>query len=245
MNGDLKDLFESWGKAAKKDYVDQQWLLSKWEVVEGVIWPGEKIDLMVSTINNGLELKSSDLLADLGCGGGWILKRLKPSVRDVVGLDFSLSMLNKAKSFYPSGNFVCGEIGKLPFKDQSVEKALSYFVFLNFMDDRFVEQAMRDVFRVIKKGGRALIGQLPDKTMSSVYDRERDTYWTYCRRTFQLGESHRDICRAPQKLFDKQKLEKFLDNEKINYEFRPSFNPFYRKGEAKTIDWRFDLVMKK
>ena len=140
---------------------------------------------------------------------------------------------------------ICGEIGKLPFQDERVDKALSYFVFLNFMDDRFVEQALLDVYRVVKKGGRALIGQLPDKTMSSVYDRKRDEYFAYCRKNFRLGESHRDICRAPQKLFDKRKLENFLIEKKIDYEFRNSLNPFYRTGEAETIEWRFDLVLRK
>lgn len=245
MLNDLKKLFDTWGGTAKEEYVDRQWLLSKWEVVEGVVWPQEKIDLMAATIVEGLDLQKKDTLGDLGCGGGWILQLLKPRAGKIVGLDFSSAMLEKARLFSPQEKWICGAIGELPFKEESLDKALSYFVFLNFLDDHFVETALLDVHRVLKKGGRALIGQLPDQTMSAMYDRERDAYFAYCQKTFKLGESHRDICRAPQKLFDKAKLQSFLKSRDITFEFQKSFNPFYRSGEPKTIDWRFDLIIQK
>ncbi len=243
MDDDLKKLFESWGQTAKSDYVDSQWLLSKWEVVEGVVWPQEKIDIMIRTIVDGLELKKSDTLADLGCAGGWILKQLSGRVKKVVGLDFSQAMLSNALKACPSESFVCGEIGQLPMRDESLDCALSYFVFLNFLDDDFVERAVLDVMRTLKKGGRALIGQLPDKTRSAEYDRAKAEYLSYCEKNFKLGRSHREICRAPQKLFDVDKLRRFLDREKISYQFCESFNPFYRPGASPVVDWRFDLLL--
>ena len=245
MTFDLKELFESWGRATKKDYVDQQWFLSKWEVVEGIVWPAEKINAMVQTIAQGLEVKKSDTMADLGCGGGWILRELKPYAGRIIGLDFSQSMLTSAQQLCPNEDFVCGEIGQLPFQNESFDCALSYFVFLNFMDDRFVEQALLDVMRILKKGGRALIGQMPDKACSADYDREKAAYLDYCRKNFKLGNNHREVCHVPPRLFDKGKLEQFLKDRKIECEFRRSFNPFYREGELKTIDWRFDLLLKK
>ncbi len=139
MKINLKELFESWGQVAQSDYVQQQWLLSKWEVVEGIVWPNEKIQMMTQTIVDGLMLAKEDCVVDLGCGGGWILKQLQPHVGKIVGLDFSEAMLINARQFCPSETFVCGEIGRLPFKKQSFDCALSYFVFLNFLDDDFVE----------------------------------------------------------------------------------------------------------
>ncbi len=243
MSVDLKKLFESWGQTAQDDYVDRQWLLSKWEVFEGVIWPPEKIDCMIQTISDGLKLQNSDTVADLGCGGGWILKQLRPSVKSIVGLDFSQAMLVNARKFCPSEDFVCGEIGRLPFKDESFDCVLSYFVFLNFLDDEFIERALLDVMRTLKSKGRALIGQLPNKTLSADYDRAKLQYTAYCQENFKLGKSHREICRAPQKLFDTDKLKRFLDREKIRYRFVKSFNPFFRPGVEPTVDWRFDLVL--
>ncbi len=245
MTKNLKNLFDSWGRTAKKDYVDQQWLLSKWEVVEGIVWPKEKIDLMIHTISTGLELKKSDLTIDLGCGGGWILKELKARTGGIIGLDFSQAMLTSAQQFCPNASFVCGESRKWHLKNDSVDRALSYSVLLNFMDDNFVEQALLDVVRILKKDGRALIGQLPDKTRSKDYDREKAAYLEYCQKNFKMGESHREICQAPQKLFDKEKLEQFLQKQNIEYRFKRTFNPFFRPGAEPLIDWRFDLVLKK
>jgi len=245
MSTDLKKLFESWGHTAKHEYVDQQWLLSKWEVVEGIVWPQKKINVMTQTIVDGLQLKKTDSLADIGCGGGWILKQLKPHAHRVVGLDFSQSMLAKARQFCPDENFVCGEIGRLPFADDAFNHGLSYFVFLNFLNDNFVESGLLDALRTVKKGGRLLVGQLPDKNKSGLYDQAKADYLEYCEKEFKLGESHRDVCRAPQKLFDVPKLKSFLEKEKIDYEFRRSFNPFFRSGAEPTVEWRFDLVLKK
>ncbi|MCB9771253.1 MAG: class I SAM-dependent methyltransferase [Candidatus Omnitrophica bacterium] len=241
----MQKLFESWGDTAKGEYIDQQWLLSKWEVVEGVVWPIEKINLMTQTIVDGIELKKTDTLADLGCGGGWILKQLKPYSKSVVGLDFSQSMLRKAVEFCPSEKLVCGEIGRLPFHEASFDCAISYFVFLNFLDDDFVEQGLIDVLRILKRGGRALIGQLPDQSRSQDYDRAKSEYFAYCAKTFKLGESHREVCQAPQKLFDIEKLRNFLQREGITYELKKSFNPFYCPGAEPVVDWRFDLVLHK
>ncbi|MCC6758178.1 MAG: class I SAM-dependent methyltransferase [Candidatus Omnitrophica bacterium] len=245
MSTDLKKLFESWGKTAKREYVDQQWLLSKWEVVEGIVWPQEKINLMTQTIVDGLQLQKSDSLVDIGCGGGWILKQLKPYVNRIVGLDFSQSMLANARQFCPQDDLVCGEIGRLPFGDEVFDHGLSYFVFLNFLDDDFVERGLLDALKTIKKGGKLLVGQLPDKSKSKLYDHAKGEYLKYCEKRFRLGESHRDVCRAPQKLFDLDKLRGFLEREKIDHEFRRSFNPFFRPGVEPTVEWRFDLVLKK
>jgi SAM-dependent methyltransferase len=242
---ELKNLFDAWGRTASKEYIDRQWLLSKWEVVEGIEWPPEKIQRMIGSIVDGLRLTSRDIVVDLGCGGGWILKELKAYSRRMVGLDFSLPMLENAVAYCPGESFVCGEIGKLPLKENSFDCALSYFVFLNFMDDRFVEQAILDVVRILRKGGRALLGQLPDQTRSGEYDQAKAAYLDYCRGQYQFGKDNRDICRAPQKLFDKARLADFLRSQNIVYRFEKSFNPFYRPGEPERVDWRFDLILEK
>jgi len=242
---ELKKLFEEWAQKVHRDYVDRQWMLSKWEVVEGIEWPEEKIDTMVETIVAGLDLQETHLAVDLGCGGGWITKLLKGNAGRIIGLDFSRQMLANARVLMPRGEFLCGEIGRLPFKDKTVDRALSYFVFLNFMDDSFVEQALGDVLRILKKGGKALIGQLPDQGKAREYDAAKAAYLDYCQKVYRMGKSTRHICQAPQKLFRKEKLEDFLKGEGIPYHFRDSFNPFYRPGEPKTINWRFDLILEK
>jgi len=242
---DLKKLFDDWGAHAKNSYGQKQWLLSKWDNLDGVEWPLKKIEVMVRTIVEGLSLDEQQILADLGCGGGWIMARLRPFVRKAVGVDFSLPMIDSAKTVCPKETLICAKIGQLPFGENSIDRALSYFVFLNFMDDRFIEQALMDIHRVMKPGGKALIGQLPDVTMSAQYDEAKARYVQYCEEHFQITKSNRETCQAPQKLFDRSVLAEFLTKKNISHHFRESFNPFYWDGEPETVAWRFDLVLEK
>jgi len=242
---ELRDIFDSWAESTQKKYSDKQWLLSKWEMAEGIEWPPEKIAVMVDSIRGGLSLESGDLIIDLGCGGGWIGGRLKPFVRRVCGLDIALHMLDHARETIGPGALVCGSIGNLPFKDQTFDKVLSYYVFMNFREDAFVEAGIREMMRVLKKDGRALIGQLPDERGSSDYDRQKADYLEYCAKRFPVGKNTRDCCAPPIKLFDRGRLCAFLEKERIRYEIQDSFNPFYRPGEPPLIDWRFDVILHK
>lgn len=245
MNMNLHRTFNEWTDFTGQRFSDRQWLLAKWEVFEGVVWPGEKIEVMLATITDRLGLSREHVLADLGCGGGWIAERLSSHVGQVVGLDFSWGMIKNARSLLPSGSLVQGAIGELPFRRYSFDRILCYFVFINVLDDRDVERFLLDMFRVLKPGGRILVGQLPDRAGSRDYDQAKASYFEYCRDHFQLGDSLRDKSRVAQKLFDLSRIQGFLQTHGIRHEVSPSFNPFYRDGEPRTVSWRFDLVLHK
>lgn len=242
---ELREMFDAWAKSTQKQYLHKQWLLSKWEVIEGVEWPPEKIAVMLESIYDGLSLKKTDMLADLGCGGGWISSLLKPFVRKVNGVDMSFGMLDHARQIMGAGGLICGSIDALPIKAEMFDKVLSYFVFINFSDDAFAEACLHEIMRVLKAGGIAMIGQLPDREKASDYDREKKTYLSYCEKNFSIGKNKRDVYTPPIKLFDRERLVDFLEKAKFSYEIRDSFNPFYRPGEPLLIDWRFDLILKK
>lgn len=241
----LRNVYESWGRYAGEHYLHKQWLLSKWEVSEGIEWNRKKIEAMLKQIATRLALKKHSNLADLGCGGGWISKALSSKVKNVVGLDFSMSMLKSAARLRSRSGLVCAEIGKLPFKDNAFDRALSYFVFINILEDRYVERSILEIWRVLKKGGRALIGQLPDKDFSKVYDRAKEEYLEYCRTKYKIGRNNRRVHLIPLKLFDRAKLLKFLKGNQIPFKVLDSFNPFYRPGAALTFSGRFDLILEK
>ena len=245
MTMQLKKTFEEWTSFTEKKFSDRQWLLAKWEVSEGIVWPREKIDVMIKTIADGLDLSCDHSLVDLGCGGGWIMDFLSRRVKSVVGLDFSWGMLQNAAALIPREKLVQGAIGKLPFQDHSFDRALCYFVLINILDDADIECFLLDMFRVLKSEGRLLLGQMPDREGSKDYDIAKAEYFEYCRTHYQLGDCLRDKNRIAQKLFDVPRLRAFLDRQKIRYEIRPSFNPFYRLGAPETVTWRFDLILYK
>lgn len=241
----LKEIFNNWALRTERKYASQQWLLSNWEVLEGVQWPEKKIEIMLQDISEALFLTKDTHLIDLGCGGGWILKGLSSHYKRGVGLDISLEMLAHAQKTCPHNGLLCGSIDRLPFKDEMFDRILSYFVFINFPDDLFAERCISEIIRVLKKGGRALIGQLPDQARSADYDAAKQTYMDYCRQTFQLGRDNREIFRPPIKLYDRQQLGRYLKEQHITFQLKDSFNPFFRGGQEKTVPWRFDLILQK
>jgi SAM-dependent methyltransferase len=242
----LRQIFNDWGQRVRGAYIHKQWLLSKWEVLDGIEWPPDKVELLFNNIRQNLRLESSNSLVDLGCGGGWIRSGLKSHVKSAVGLDISLEMLKNAQMTSQDENhFLCGDICSLPIKTESFDRALCYFVFVNFGDPDAIVRAIREIMRVLKKGGRALIGQIPDRDYSAKYDAAKADYLDYCRKNFQVGKSIRDICLVPVHPFDRKFFTDLLNREGIAYQMYNSFNPFYRPGEPETVDWRFDLLLEK
>lgn len=242
---DNRDLFEAWAREVSGRFIKKQWLLSKWENIEGVEWPEEKIRLMMAHVAGGLSLQRDHLLVDLGCGGGWFMQSLAPLCRRTVGVDFSFQMLLQARMLDTGGSFVSADILRLPFRGETADRILCYFVLLNFMDDHKIETAFREIWRVLKSGGRAVVGQLPDAQGSPEYDRAKAEYLAYAGQHFKMGQSHREEWRFPQKLFDKSALAEMLRRNHIRAQFRESFNPFYRPGAAQTVSWRFDVILSK
>jgi len=241
----LKELFDLWGSQAQDQYADKQWLLSKWEVNEGIDWPEEKTEVMVKSLLQGLQPQPTDTIIELGCGGAWILDQLKTYTRKFYGLDFSMEMLKFADQQFKGDHLICGEIGQLPFFSNYFDCILSYYVFMNFDDDVYIEQSILEIIRVLKKGGRALIGQLPEREGSLRYEQAKSEYFKYCQSQFEVGKSIREEHKPPLRLFEKDQLSAFLNEQKVSFFYQDSFNPFYYSGQNKSIDWRFDLIIQK
>lgn len=104
----------------------------------------------------GMEEKGKFL--DLACGTGdlsFSMKSLYPKI-DVFGIDFSLEMLFLAKKKASTGSisFILGDVLHLPFKDESFD-ALGIAFGLRNIPNR--KQALKEMIRVTKKGGKIMI----------------------------------------------------------------------------------------
>ncbi len=240
----LQKLFDEW--AAHAAHPDEPpWLLNRWEDVEGIEWPPDKIRLMIEHIQGNLDLHAGDRLLEIGCGTGWILAALRKRVRQVAGMDIALKMLRLARPNLPAGSLLGGEMARLPFRRDSLERILCYFVFLNNQDDDYLQRTLKDIVRVLKPGGRALIGQLPDRQFSSEYERDKQRYQEYCRDRFRLGCDHREQRRFPVRLFDRDEITRLLSEQGFMFRLENSFNPFYSPHQAQTVRWRFDIILDK
>jgi SAM-dependent methyltransferase len=100
---------------------------------------------------------ASERILDLGCGTGIVARVLRERLggaANIIGVDASVPMIEKARSIAPEIDFRVGNVLDLPFVDGSFDLALCQEV-LQFVPDRVA--ALREVRRVLSPGGRLLV----------------------------------------------------------------------------------------
>ena len=94
--------------------------------------------------------RSKGLVLDLGCGGG---NTFYTTLGPVVGADISLDSVKKAGSIYQM--VVRADITELPFADQTFDYVVSANV-LGHIPPGQKDKLFSEMYRVLKKGGRAI-----------------------------------------------------------------------------------------
>lgn len=105
-------------------------------------------------------LPADAVIADLGCGSGAVSEMIAPFVKQVIAVDNSPAMLKAAKKRLENVNNVDvrrGELNALPIDDNTCSAAVVMLV-LTYLTD-FVA-AIKEVRRVLKPGGRAIVVDL-------------------------------------------------------------------------------------
>ncbi|MDP2759245.1 MAG: class I SAM-dependent methyltransferase [Sideroxyarcus sp.] len=127
----------------------------------------------VSEIVRLLELRSGEVLADIGCGSGLIALSLSPWLKFIHAVDFSPALVQRARSNLAGVeniDVMVGDLTDLPLGDASMDKLLAYSVLQYLGSEAAVSAAFSQVGRVLKKGGRALFAANPDPARRMVYE---------------------------------------------------------------------------
>lgn len=100
------------------------------------------------------------IVADLGCGSCTLASELSPFVEQIIAIDNSPPMLDAARQRTSGLNNIDlhqGDLSALPIEDNRVDATLCVLV-LTYLHDTLA--AVREMARVLKPGGRALIVDL-------------------------------------------------------------------------------------
>jgi SAM-dependent methyltransferase len=95
-------------------------------------------------------------VADIGCSTGYLLEDLRDAVPGVslIGVDLVAAGLRKAHANVPEARLLQADACALPLEDASVDAAVSANLLEHVSDD---EQALAEIFRVLRPGARAVI----------------------------------------------------------------------------------------
>ncbi len=105
--------------------------------------------------------QAADVVLDAGCGSGRNISLLSARVKEIVGLDFSSEMLQRAggrvsEEKLPNVKLVLGSVTQIPFPDAAFDKVICTSV-LQYLEDGDCADAFREMFRVCRDGGVVVV----------------------------------------------------------------------------------------
>ncbi|MEM3402349.1 MAG: methyltransferase domain-containing protein [Candidatus Hadarchaeales archaeon] len=139
----------------------------KREIVRLYDETAEKYDARYAEIQRGklrylqryLPKKISRLL-DVGCGTGLLLAELEERAEEAYGVDLSSEMLKVARKRCRKSKLLVADAENLPFEDGFFDCIVSFTLLQNLPNP---PAAVKEMARVLKKGGTAIITSLKHK----------------------------------------------------------------------------------
>jgi SAM-dependent methyltransferase len=131
--------------------------------------PAMRADLAASIVSSCGIGPSSHVL-EVGCAAGFLAQLVAPQVSRYEGIDLAGNALRIARRLrLPNAKFIKAEGERLPFPAGHFDAAFCYDVYTNF--PRFEDGAglISQMLRVVKSGGRVLVGSIPDAATEAAY----------------------------------------------------------------------------
>jgi ubiquinone/menaquinone biosynthesis C-methylase UbiE len=137
------------------------------------LWTDHEIyhDLIASIVA-ALDVDFQSTVLEVGCASGFLARGIAPVVGAYTGIDVSQPALAVARRLHlPNATFRAADGSRLSVPDGAFDAALCYDVFTNFPTFAVGASIIREMLRVVKPGGRVLIGSIPDEATRDAYER--------------------------------------------------------------------------
>jgi ubiquinone/menaquinone biosynthesis C-methylase UbiE len=125
------------------------------------------------------EPRRDDRVVDLGAGTGLLSLAVAPRVREVIAVDISRRMLERLDDAAVADGilnieFLSGDLRRLPLEDEAATLVVSNYAF-HHLDDPGKELALAEARRILRPGGRLVIGDMMFSL--SLKPRDRRLIW--------------------------------------------------------------------
>ncbi|HEV7528646.1 MAG TPA: class I SAM-dependent methyltransferase [Solirubrobacteraceae bacterium] len=126
-------------------------------------------------------LPQAPRIADVGCSTGYLLEDIRGAYPDaqLIGIDLLAGGLRKAHELVPDARLLHADACSLPLADASVDGVVSANLLEHIADDR---RALREMARVLKPAGRAVVVVPAGPSTFDYYDRFLGHQRRYARR---------------------------------------------------------------
>lgn len=121
---------------------------------------------------------------ELGCGTGVLLNKVTPREGKTIGIDNSQAMLDEAKGTLEDRevDLRLGHLEHLPLRDKAVDVAAAFMVMHHVAEPK---DALKDAYRVLKRGGSLVIVDLVRHTKEYMRERYADLWLGFEPRIFK------------------------------------------------------------
>ena len=133
--------------------------------------------------------RQDDLCVDLGAGTGLLTLALAPRVQELVAVDISERMLERLDDTAAADGVdnvepLVADLRRLPLEDESATLVVSNYAF-HHLDDPGKELALAEARRILRPGGRLVIGDMMFSL--SLEPRDRRLVWEKVRGLLKRG----------------------------------------------------------
>jgi SAM-dependent methyltransferase len=121
-------------------------------IYDHLVFNDVKNDYEVGTIINSSNPVETSVIADIGCGTGHRVDKLRNKNYNIIGIDQSPDMIEEAKKNYPSSNFSVGNaLDNGLFKPNSLTHILCLYFTIYYIDDK--QQFFNNALQWLMPGG--------------------------------------------------------------------------------------------
>jgi len=127
-------------------------------------WDERTYKNLLDTISPQLDLDKNLTLLEVGCAAGFLAQGLSAMVSSYTGVDISRAAIKAARRLkLANASFKCASGDRLPFKEDTFDRVVSYDVFTNLPEMEYAARIVKEMYRVVKPGGKVLVGSLADE----------------------------------------------------------------------------------